>query len=250
MFQPASLKGISPTPFDERIRNRYFILYIVIIIGSLIPFIFLEHLLIILFWKHPYYFIFLILLPFNLILSIYVIQISSLLIAKLFLIIINLFHAPREGNFKRDIKDKNYLFWNLRNIVKKFPLFIIATNPFPWFKHRFTLRFFGVQIGKKTLSDNCWISSEFVKIGSNVIIGMGTVILTFIIEQDNFIIKKVIIEDDVSIGAKCVILPGTKIEKGAKLSAYSYTEKDSILKKHMVYGGHPAKLANKNGEDL
>ena len=121
-------------------------------------------------------------------------------------------------------------------------MFITASNPFPWLKNRFTLRFFGVKIGKKSLCDTCWISSEFVEIGDNVIIGMGSTLLSFGIEQDTFFLKKIHIGDKVVIGAKCVLLPGTIMKKEAKLSAHSYTKFDDILEENSIYSGHPAKI--------
>ncbi|MHA1344600.1 MAG: hypothetical protein ACTSQG_11475, partial [Promethearchaeota archaeon] len=187
MFQPASLKGDSPTPIDERIRNKYLILYIIIILLSFIPCSLFEYWYIETFWREGYYWIFFLFLPFNAFILIYILQFSATFFSFMFLTIINLIHLPREGIFRRDIKDKDYLFWNLRNIVKKWSLYITASNPFPWCKNRFTLRFFGTKIGSKCICDNTWISSEFVKIGKNVILGMGSTILTFGIEQDKFI---------------------------------------------------------------
>jgi len=242
MFQPASLKGDSPTPIDERIRNKYIFLYVIIIILSLIPCSIFEYFYILLFWKAKMYLFFFLLIPFNFVIVFYILQVSAILFSALFLTILRLLYPPKEGIFNRDIKDKNYFFWNLRNITKKWALFVTASNPFPWLKNRFTLRFFGVKIGKKGICDNCWISSEFVSVGKNVIIGMNSTLLSFGIEQDKFILKKTIIENDVIIGAKCVILPGTHIKKKAKLSAHSYTNFNEILKENLIYSGHPAKL--------
>ncbi|MFX1574304.1 MAG: acyltransferase [Promethearchaeota archaeon] len=242
MFQPASLKGASPTPIDERIRNKYLFIYVIIIILSLIPCSIFEYFYILLFWKPKIYLFFFILFPINFIIVLYILQLSAILFSVLFLNILRLLYPPEEGIFNRDITDKNYLFWNLRNITKKWALFITASNPFPWLKNRFTLRFFGVKIGKKAICDNCWISSEFVSIGNDVIIGMNSTLLSFGIVQDKFILKKIIIEDDVLIGAKCVILPGTHIEKKVKLSAHSYTNYNEILKENFIYAGHPAKI--------
>ena len=120
----------------------------------------------------------------------------------------------------------------------------MASNPFPWFKNRFTLRFFGVKIGRRTICDNSWISPEFVSIGKNVIIGMNSSVLSFGIEQDNFILKKVSVENNVVIGAKCVLLPGTLMKQNASLSAHSYTNHNAILEENSIYKGHPAKLKN------
>ena len=242
MFQPASLKGISPSPIDERIRRNYIILYLLIIILSFIPCSLFEYMYFVTFWKEGYYWMFFLLLPFNFLILIYLLQFSAILISTLFLTIINLIYHPKEGVFKRDASDKDYSYWNIRNIVKKWPLYIIASNPFPWLKNRFTLRFFGVKIGKNCICDNGWISSEFVSIGKNVIIGMGTTILSFGIEQDKFILKKIKVEDNVTIGAKCSLMYGTIMKEGAKLSAHSFTNPNDILTENLIYKGHPAKL--------
>ncbi|MFX1275030.1 MAG: acyltransferase [Promethearchaeota archaeon] len=248
MFQPASLKGDSPTPIDERIRKKYLFLYLIIIILSFIPCSIYEYAYYILLWNEVFIGIFFFLLPLNMMLLIYILQLSAILFSFLILKIINLIHKPREGVFRRDPHDKDYFFWNLRNIVKKWPLFIAATNPFPWLKNRFTLRFFGVKIGKKCLCDGSWISSEFVTIGKNCIIGISSTILTFGIEAENFILKKIIIENNVALGAKCILLPGTIIKKNAKLSAYSSTKYDDILDENLVYKGIPVKLKEEKND--
>ncbi len=245
MFQPASLKGDSPTPIDERLRNKYLILYFIMIILSFIPCVLFEWFYAMMLWRDGLFLLFIFVFPINVLVLLHLLQISAILISVLVLTIIKLIYSPKEGIFLRDIKDKNYFYWNLRNIVKKWPLFITASNPFPWLKNRFTLRFFGVKIGKNGIHDNSWISSEFVSIGKNVIIGMNSNILSFGIEQDKFILKKIIIEDDVLIGAKCVLLPGTHIKSNAKLSAHSYTKFNQVLKENSIYIGHPAKLKEK-----
>ncbi len=244
MFQPASLKGYA-CPIDERIRNKYLVLYIVIILFSFIPCSLFEYSYYIFFWNDGSYWLFFLLLPLNIFFLIYLLHLSAIFISYLFLTLINLIHQPKEGIFQRDPKDRDYLFWNLRNMIKKWPLYIAASNPFPWLKNRFTLKFLGTKIGSHCICDNSWISSEFVSIGKDVIIGMGSTILSFGIEQDKFILKKIVIENDALVGAKCVLMPGTVIKKGAKLSAHSYTNFDSILEENLIYSGHPAKLKKK-----
>ncbi|MFX0047446.1 MAG: acyltransferase [Candidatus Hermodarchaeota archaeon] len=242
MFQPASLKGESPVPIDEGIRNKYLILYIMIIILSFIPCSLFEFWYVTFFWSETIFWTFFLLLPFNVLAAIYIIQFTAILTSVLILKVVNLIHVPKEGIFKRSLQDHDYLFWNIRNIIKKWPIYVMASNPFPWFKTRFTLRFFGVKIGKKTICDNSWISSEFVSIGKNVIIGMNSSILSFGIEQDNFILKKVRVDNNVLIGAKCVLLPGTLMKRNVSLSAHSYTNHNAILEENSFYIGHPAKL--------
>ena len=243
MFQPASLKGESPVPIDEKLRNRFLVLYIIIIILSFTPCVILEYYYVFYLWVElNQYWIFFLLLPFNVVVSIYLLQISATIIAVLLIKVINLIHTPKEGTFHRSFKDKDYVYWNIRNLIKKWPLYITASNPFPWLKNRFTLRFFGVRIGKHCICDNSWISSEFISIGKNVILGMNSTLISFGIEQDYFIIKKITIEDNVLLGAKCVILPGTIIKHNCKLEAHSYTDYNAVLKENSLYSGHPAKL--------
>ncbi len=208
---------------------------------SFIPCSFFEYYYLIFLWKGIFIWFYFLFLPLNAMILIYLLQFSANFFSVLILTIINLIHKPKEGKFKRDPKNKEYFYWNLRNIVKKWPLFIVASNPFPWFKNRFTLRFFGVKIGKKCLCDNCWISSEFVSIGENCIIGTSSLLLTFGIEAENFILKKIIIEDNVIIGAKCMLMPGTIVKKNTKLSAYSSTKYDHILEENQTYEGIPSK---------
>lgn len=216
-----------------------------IIILSFIPCSFFEFWYVIYFWSETFIWLFFLLIPLNALVATYIIHFSAILVSVLILKLVNLIHAPKEGIYKRSLEDRDYFFWNIRNIIKKWPLYVLASNPFPWFKNRFTLRFFGVSIGKRSICDNSWISSEFVSIGKNVIIGMNSSILSFGIEQENFILNKIRIEDNVLIGAKCVLLPGTLIKQNASLSAHSYTNHNAVLEENSIYKGHPAKLKSK-----
>ncbi|MGV9173188.1 MAG: acyltransferase [Promethearchaeia archaeon] len=248
MFQPASLKGDSPTPIDEEIRKKYIIIYILLIMESFIPPVIFEYYYLIIFWRaalRVYFFLF---LPLNFILAIYLLQCSALIFSKFALIICNLIHHPKEGVFERDRQDRDYLFWNIRNLIKKWPLYLSATNPFPWLKNRFTLGFFGVKIGKNCICDNAWISSEFIEIGDNVIIGMGSAILSFGMDHDKFFLKKITIKDNVTIGAKCVVLPGAHIGKNVKISAHSYVDFEQELLANNVYKGHPVEIKEKENK--
>jgi len=73
---------------------------------------------------------------------------------------------------------------------------------------------------------------------------MNSTVLSFGIEQDNFILKKIRVGNDVLIGAKCVILPGTVIKRNVRLSAHSYTKHNAFLEEDSIYMEHPTKLKN------
>ena len=85
MFQPASLKGDSPTPVDERLRIRSLPIYFLIITLSFIPLILIEYTYISIFWRENLYLLFWFLIPLNLIISFYTLQLSAILISFLIL---------------------------------------------------------------------------------------------------------------------------------------------------------------------
>lgn len=84
-------------------------------------------------------------------------------------------------------------------------------------------------------------------IGDNVLISPNVVISTGFHPIDNVItiygeptlLEKVIIEDDVYIGANSVIVPGVRISKGSVIGANSLVNKST--KKFTIYGGVPIK---------
>ena len=59
---------------------------------------------------------------------------SLLFFAKLYLILIDLIHKPKEGLFNISLKDKDYLFYILRKVIKKLVLQLYNYYPLPWLK--------------------------------------------------------------------------------------------------------------------
>jgi acetyltransferase-like isoleucine patch superfamily enzyme len=89
-------------------------------------------------------------------------------------------------------------------------------------------------------------------IGNNVLIGYGTALLTtnhyfknpkLLINKQGIISKPIIIQDDVWIGARSVILPGVTIGKGSVIAAGAVVTKN--VESYSVVGGIPAKLIKK-----
>jgi len=103
-----------------------------------------------------------------------------------------------------------------------------------------------------TIGNNCYfnygvkiLDSFEVVIGDNVFIAPNVVIspVTHPIEaknRRNLIGKKIIIENNVWIGASAIILPGVKIGQGAVIAAGSVVKND--VKPNTVVGGIPAKF--------
>lgn len=110
-----------------------------------------------------------------------------------------------------------------------------------------------VLIGNKTFINSGVViySGHGVTIGDNVLVAANSVFSATnheyrsrekkIIEQ-RFMESKggIIIEDDVWIGASCVILDGAVIRKGAVVGAMSLVRGE--LEEYGIYGGNPIKL--------
>jgi maltose O-acetyltransferase len=116
--------------------------------------------------------------------------------------------------------------------------------------------FFGsgkeIEIGENSgLGLNCRVMGP-LEIGKDVMMGPDVLIYTENHGIDRTDIpmikqkgdkKKVIIQDDVWIGARVIILPGVTVHKGSILAAGSIVTKD--VPEYSIVGGNPAKLIKK-----
>lgn len=104
-----------------------------------------------------------------------------------------------------------------------------------------------------SINDGVWIASNYdengeIIIGNNVLIGPHTIIHSgnhnyknseVNINKQGFSFKKIIIEDDVWIAAKCIILYGVKIGKGSVIAAGTVVTKD--VTPYSIMAGVPGK---------
>ena len=113
-----------------------------------------------------------------------------------------------------------------------------------------------IAIGDNSHIDSLTVihGSGGVKIGDKVAIASGVIIYSQtnqykegskpIVDQP-IIYGKVIIEDDVWIGAGAIILPNVKIRKGAIIGAGAVVPMNNELKEYTIYVGVPAKPLKK-----
>ncbi len=240
MSSPTSLKMDPPTPTDAAVRRRFLWLYFLIIWISLLPLAIFEYFYFKLlgtdFWTW-------ILLPWNLIGIYYFTVIWATYVAKFFLWWARLVHKPREGVFVRSVTDKDYRHFHLRNLIRKFAIWALYSGPFPWLKEGWMHRRFGAKIGKNCTIHDSFLSLEFIELGDNVILGLGTVVKSYWYEQDRFILGRVIIGNDAIIGSKAVLLPSTRIGEGAVVDAESVILPGTEIKAGDFVVGKPATSA-------
>ncbi|TFF63804.1 MAG: hypothetical protein EU521_00245 [Promethearchaeota archaeon] len=234
-------------PFAPAIlpKKRYIIFYIFLIWVSIIPCL-LE---LWFYWQITWdpirpihFYIYLPLLFF----VIYVTAVfTSLIFAKMLLEIVNLIHKPREGVFLRDNSDKDYLYWTIRNTIKKWPVWLAHKFPFP-FLDNICFKMFGVKTKISNSLFEGWVDTELIEFGENVVVGQASHITSALILGNLLIIRKTVIEDDVRIGTHSYVMPGTHIGEKAVLATWSLTTVGQKLESGYVYAGVPCIKYKKN----
>ena len=81
-----------------------------------------------------------------------------------------------------------------------------------------------------------------VEIGRNVTLGFGSTIACHLQERDYVIMDRVVIEDDVSIGAYAGVSCGVHIKRGAVVEPYSAIKPRTIIGEYELWGGRPAQM--------
>ncbi len=177
-------------------------------------------------------------LPLAIFGSIYFFIFACMLFSKLFLILINLIHKPKEGVFKAEIGNKDYEFWMLRTELKKIVLWFMRYSPFPWLDV-LAFKLFDVDMDTSSHLNDTWCDSEFIKFGRKNLIGQGANIMSSMVIGKYLIIKKVIFDDYVMVGGHTTIVPGTIVGKETIVGAISTTAFNQVLESGWVYTGIP-----------
>lgn len=146
--------------------------------------------------------------------------------------------------------------------------------PLPYTIKVSILRFFGAKIGKKCvikpcvnikfpwrlqLGDNVWIGENVwidnlvdIIISNNVCISQGALLLTgnhnYNSESFDLIPSEIRIESGCWVCAKCVVCPGSYIEKNAVLQVGSVAK--GVIASSSIYGGVPAKFIRKRNINI
>ncbi len=244
MSIPSSMR-IGPLIPTILIKKSYLIFYFIIVWFSFIP-LFLE---LWVYWKflwnytrpiHFYTFLPLLIIPMYVTLVF-----SATFIAKIFHLIVNAIHKPRTGVFLRHPSDKDYRYWCIRNVIKRWPFWLSHRFPFP-FLNNICFKVFGVKTKFSNSLFEGWVDTEFIEFGKNVVVGQGTIVQSSMIIGNLLIIKKTIIEDDVRIGSHAIVMPGTHIKNRSVLASNSVTTVDQKLDEGYIYVGVPAKELKRN----
>ncbi|MFW9874347.1 MAG: hypothetical protein ACFFG0_14675 [Candidatus Thorarchaeota archaeon] len=177
-------------------------------------------------------------MPAMLLIMWFIFIIGCCFFSKLFLILINLVHKPKEGLFKAEKGDNDFEFWCLRTELKKIVFWLIRSWPLPWMDI-LAFKWLGIKMTLSSSLHDTWCDGEFIKLGRRVLIGQGATIMSSMIVGKYLIIKKVIVDDYVVIGGYSAIAPGTRVGKESIVGALSTTTYNQKLKSGWIFMGIP-----------
>ncbi len=163
---------------------------------------------------------------------------GCLFFTKLFLVLINLIHKPKEGVFKAEIGNSDFDFWCLRTELKKLPLYLTRNSPLPYLDVC-SFRWLGISMDFSSHLNDAWCDTEFIEMGRKVMVGQGAVIMSSMVVGKYLFIKKVIFDNYTVVGGQDTIAPGTIIGKDSVIGALSITNYGQILEDGWIYFGIP-----------
>ena len=184
-------------------------------------------------------------LPAILIIMWFIFIVGCFLFSKLFLILINLIHKPKEGIFMAEQGDPDFEYWCLRTELKKIAFWLIRNWPLPWMDI-LAFKWFGIKMSLSSTLWDSWCDGEFITFGRRVIVGQGATVMSSMVVGKYLIIKNVILDDYVVIGGQSIIAPGTIIGKDSVVGALSTTTYNQILDPGWIYFGIPVIQLKRN----
>ncbi|MBN2600312.1 MAG: acyltransferase [Candidatus Thermoplasmatota archaeon] len=220
------------------IRRIFLLLLVTLLCYScafFVPIVFLLQVIKILNFRYfTHIFLFSVSVVFSYLLLVFSLMISSAFFIRIFRV------RYEEGEYQSTIKDKISTKFIL-SYALYFPTYkIIDFLNLPPVKSLF-LKMIGCKIGKNVvLGGGEWIFDPYViEIGDNTTIGGRCLLTAHLGEGGRLIIKKITIGKNCLIGGDCFIMPGVIVEDNVVVGAKSLVLKDQVLNTGKVYAGVP-----------
>ena len=162
--------------------------------------------------------------------------IYAIIFYRLFLRIVPL----KEGYIKEGSREEfGYHVYLLFNLILFFP--IIRTKFIPVPLTRIIYLSLGASLGSNTYSGGTILDPPLTYVGANTIIGEDALLYSHAIEGRRLSHTAIHIGDNVTIGAKSIIMSGVKIGDGAIVAAGSVVLKHTQIGTGEVWAGVPAR---------
>jgi acetyltransferase-like isoleucine patch superfamily enzyme len=124
-------------------------------------------------------------------------------------------------------------------LIVFYPVMFSMMLPVPLMRVFYQL--LGARLGPNTYPGGVVMDPPFVTIGGNTIVGQGALIVPHVIEGPRLAHHRVRIGDNVTIGARAVVLAGCTIGDGATVAIGAVVRKGTVIGAGEVWGGVPAR---------
>jgi acetyltransferase-like isoleucine patch superfamily enzyme len=104
----------------------------------------------------------------------------------------------------------------------------------------------GSKIGKNSFSPGTILDPPLTEIGANTIIGHGATLYSHVIEGQYFALEKIVLGNNVTVGAHAIIMPGVRVGDGAIVSSGAVVAKGTRIAPGELWGGVPARCLKSN----
>lgn len=128
-------------------------------------------------------------------------------------------------------------WWLMRKLLLVAPVDLLAGSPLlPIYA-----RLLGARVGR-----GCHLGSgrldvpDLIEIGDRVCLGYGTALQTHFVENGWLVLSPIRIEADAFVGANAVVMPGSRLGRGARLCEQSLLPREQVLSEGETWAGSPA----------
>ncbi|QBQ54466.1 DapH/DapD/GlmU-related protein [Nitrosococcus wardiae] len=168
--------------------------------------------------------------------SIFLVYAFAILLYRIFL-----HYMPiKEGYIEEGSPEEfNYHVYVLFYLILFYPLIRNYFIPTPLMRILYLA--LGTKLGSNTYSAGVILDPPLTEAGTNTIIGHDAVLFSHAIESRRLSHARIKIGNNVTIGAKSIIMAGVTIEDGAIVAAGAVVKKSTHIGPGELWGGNPAK---------
>ncbi len=120
----------------------------------------------------------------------------------------------------------------------------------PFFLKPLWYRLYGAKIGKGVALSGRLIDCSLTEIKNNGGVGLDGVVLGHWVANNEFMIGKVVIGENATIGAKAMVFPGVTLGKNSTVAAMSLVLTNQTIHENEIWAGVPAKKISSTNHDL
>lgn len=143
----------------------------------------------------------------------------------------------RPGNYDTD--DPQFTLWKVQHVVGELSKLALRLF-FPVFMRQAFYALFGACVGKNVAVAGTILDPRLTTLEDRCVLGEGCVVTSHALSNDRFILRRVCVCRDATVGAGCIIMPGVTVGPGAVVLPGSVLKAGTEVPADETWGGIPA----------